>query len=546
MTTRYRVLCASLVTNTIREELAIDNLKFSYVLNAAGSFSGTISLDDPKCTRDNLDPGATAIYIERGGLLVWGGILWTAKVDTVSRSMQLGGEGFWSYFKYRAIKNRVGMQYATASSLDVHLPNSDVLKTNVTGSPDNTTVYTNVDDPSQTSVSTVGNFIYGTTAGLFEYRARANINGGDYSGFTIASVRVAAYGSESPGDGFITPTLNIGGVDYNGTNQSFKGTLGATAQLWPVSWTWTTNPATGLAWTASDVESFGSSNSFGFLGSTTNPGANRIYGLRLEISWGTSGTSVFLNADELGLARDIINNAQAQPGGSLGITVGSELTTDNGGTFVGRTITFHSYDRKNTAQAVEDLAKLENGFDFSIEVSWDSTGTIPQRQFVLYYPKRGRRIDTLVFNDNILGVSQVGVTVDATVAANSVDIIGSGDGDAMLIASQADTSLLSRYPLLEGVYSAKDITDRTLLGQQAAAKLARTKAPLENPSIAKQADTWPDFGSFQLGDEALVVTRDGWINIDSYQQIQQLEVQVSAEGQETMTPTFVSADGTVA
>lgn len=537
---QYRVLCADLVGtgNQIREELPISDLQFSYILNAAGTFSGTISLDHPKCTRDNLDPGATAIYIERGGQLVWGGILWSAQVDTAERKLHLAGEGFWSYFKRRVIKNRIGMTNVTASASNTYRPNADVVNTGIAGTPDAVNFW---NDLKNTTVNTLIGVLSNTPGARMNYRARYTVAGGEFSGLVPGGIRVVMTCASS-NNLAINPVLTISGTDYFG--QPVAMTPGGVRT---VSYTWSLNPATGVAWTSAEVESFGSTNSAGFVTDFCVTAADMaVYQLWMEISWGTSGTAVFLNADELGVARDIINNAQVQPGGNLGITVGSELTTDNGGIFRGVTQTYHSYDRKGTATAVEDLAAAVNGFDFSVEVAWDTTGTIPQKTFKLYYPKRGRRIDGLVFNDNILGVSKVGVDVDATIAANSVDIIGTGDGDNMLIASAADTSLLTRYPLYEAVFSAKDVTDQSLLQAQATATLARKKAPLENPSIEKQANQWPDFGSFQLGDEALVVTSDGWIRINSFQQIQQLTITVGDEGQETMTPVFVSADGTVA
>lgn len=352
----YRVLCADLVSNTIREELAIHDLRYSWVLDAPGAMSGWLSLDDPKALRANLDPGATAIYVERGGALVWGGIMWTApNVDDVTRKVTIGAEGFWSYFRRR----------------------------------------------------------------------------------------------------------------------------------------------------------------------------------RLRV------TKTYLQVDQLAIAQDMMNYALAQPGSLNPITVGTETSPRL------RDRTYYQYDRKNLGQLVEQLAAVIDGFDFSIDVAWDSAGTTPVRTFHLYYPRRGSRIPSLIFDRQQTGVTKMGVNVDATATANLIDAIGAGDGDAKLISTAADTSLFSRYPLLEDTVSFIDVNEAPTLDGHAVAQLGRLRLPVELPSFEKQAGVFPDFNSFGVGDEGLVRGQDGWININGYYRIQSLEIRLSDNGQEIMVPTFVSVDASV-
>ncbi len=312
----YRVLCADLVGAgpQIREELPIHDLKWSIVLDGPGAMSGWISLDDPKCTRANLDPGATALYIERGGLLVWGGILWAARPSRSSRKLMLAAEGFWSYFRRRAIRT----------------------------------------------------------------------------------------------------------------------------------------------------------------------------------------TKVYTGADQLFIARDLVNYALAQPGSLTGITIGTETSG------VLRDRSYPHYERKKIAEAIEQLSAVAGGFDFSIEVAWDTSGTTPQRTFKLYYPRRGARLDGLVFNGALTGVAEIEGETDATQLANLVDAIGAGDGDAMLIQTAADTSLLARYPLLEDSASFRDVNVTSTLQGHAVAQVGRRKFPAEIPKFTMQAGMIPSLGSYQVGDEGLV------------------------------------------
>lgn len=349
----YRVLCASLLSNTISEELAVHDLEYSEVLNAPGAMSGWVSLDDAKVTRATLDPGSTAIYIERGGLLVWGGILWTAVPDTNKRELALGAEGFWSYFRRRLIRV----------------------------------------------------------------------------------------------------------------------------------------------------------------------------------------TQTFAAVDQLAIAQALIDYAQDAPGGDLGIVVGSETSG------MDRDRTYLAADRKNLGAAVEELAAVEGGFDFQVAVAWD--GSTPERTFALHYPRRGSRIDGLVWNHNIAGVASITVDVDAKSMSNQIDTLGAGDGDTMLIASAADTSLLARYPLMEDALAYRDVVIPETLQGHAAAQVGRRARPPELPKVTTLADTFPGLGSFQVGDEGRVVVDDGWLEIDAFHRVQAIEVDVPDTGPEMITTTFVSADAQV-
>jgi hypothetical protein len=483
-------------------------------------------MDDPKATRANLDPGATAIYIERGGILVWGGILWTVDTDNSERKLNLGGEGFWSYFKHRTIHNRTAMSHATSSSSFTFLPDGDSTSTGVQGTPNNTDLWKNVDQPP-----TANTAIQSVTPGFIEYTANFDIDSDQVSGLVITAVRLNAWVSSTNQP--VVLELEIGGTPYRGPTTLPGGSIEQ------ISYTWQTNPDTGVAWTSSDVEDFASGSSAGIFCFSNNIADISLWSLTLQVTWGAGGTAVFQGTDELAIARDLINNAQAQPGGDLNINVGTELTTDTGN-FTGRSVTYHDYEFKIVSEAISELAGMANGFDYSIEVAWN--GTTPERNLHLYYPRRGSRIPGLVFNGNMEGIAKVGLNIDATIQSNSVHALGAGEGDTATIVTATDTSLFSRYLLMEATFSAKDLDDVNTLAALASAQLTQSRVPQELPSLQKQADTWPDVGAFTVGDEALVRVDDGYIQIDSYQRVQSIEIEVDDEGQELMTPIFVSSD----
>lgn len=104
---QYRYLLADLVTNDILAELPLTNVQFSQVLNTAGSFTGSILGSDarelPYDFPNTTIPTRTAIYVDRDGVLVWGGIIWTRTWDSESQHYTFSAREFPSYFERRRI-----------------------------------------------------------------------------------------------------------------------------------------------------------------------------------------------------------------------------------------------------------------------------------------------------------------------------------------------------------------------------------------------------------------------------------------------------------
>lgn len=367
----YRYLVGDLVPssgNGIREEMPFSKVKYSHALNAPGGFTASIGHRHPKATRLNLDPGRTAIHLERDGVIIWSGILWTARAGVKAGTLDVGGEGWWSYFRRRRI--RTG-----------------------TGGP---------------------------------------------------------------------------------------------------------SPSTATA---------------------------RIYTAQ----------------DQLFIARDLVNYAQGQSGGNIGVTVGTELTTDNGGVQRLRDRTFYAYERKPVGEAVEQLAAVQNGFDFAIDVAYDGTGTII-KTLRFGYPRRGRVTDVVwELGANLEDLTQA---VDASRQANLVDALGAGDADAMLIATAADTSQIGPYPLLEDTISLKDITVDATLQAHANSELRTRARPIATIPTLLARPTAPDttLGSFITGDSLTVRGADGWISVDERMRIMSWEVSVDENGKETVAVAFAQED----
>lgn len=104
---KYTVLACDLVSDDVIAELPVTELSYQAALSGAGTMSTTVPLGDPRFDGVALIqatvPGRTALYIERDGTIVWGGICWTRRYASVDGVLRLGGSEWPSYFSHRHI-----------------------------------------------------------------------------------------------------------------------------------------------------------------------------------------------------------------------------------------------------------------------------------------------------------------------------------------------------------------------------------------------------------------------------------------------------------
>jgi hypothetical protein len=107
MATTYTYLIADLRTGAILDELPLSGVSFDKKLNDTGSMRGQVRVDDPgiriREPRLLTEPGRTAIYVDRDGDLLWGGIIWTSRYLAASGTLELGASDLLSYFEHRLV-----------------------------------------------------------------------------------------------------------------------------------------------------------------------------------------------------------------------------------------------------------------------------------------------------------------------------------------------------------------------------------------------------------------------------------------------------------
>jgi hypothetical protein len=107
MTTTYRYIFADLLTNDILGELPLTGVSFNQQLNQAGTLQGHLLLSGLSGYEFNVDastvPGRCAIYVDRDGEIVWGGIIWFREYNSAEQKLTLTAREFESYFERRRI-----------------------------------------------------------------------------------------------------------------------------------------------------------------------------------------------------------------------------------------------------------------------------------------------------------------------------------------------------------------------------------------------------------------------------------------------------------
>ena len=105
--TLYRYLFADLLTNQIIGELPIAGVSFTQQLNTAGTLQGHLLLSGVNAAGLNVAnatiPGRTALYVDRNGILIWGGIIWLRDYNSTEQKLNITAREFESYFERRRI-----------------------------------------------------------------------------------------------------------------------------------------------------------------------------------------------------------------------------------------------------------------------------------------------------------------------------------------------------------------------------------------------------------------------------------------------------------
>jgi hypothetical protein len=251
-------------------------------------------------------------------------------------------------------------------------------------------------------------------------------------------------------------------------------------------------------------------------------------------------TTAFNNTDQLVIARTLIDNAQAATYGDIGVITGAETS----GILVDRV--YYDYELKGVYNAVQDLSRADDGFDFNIEVSYDPITEEPIKTLVLGYPRSGTVYDVndpeaLVFLFPAGNIVEYEYPEDGSIAANSIYALGAGSNEGKLIENAQDaTRFTEGWALLEDQANYSDVTDTTLLQELAIGQVLAVSYPPTTIKIVVPAYVTPILNDYDIGDDArLIITDERFPNtLDAVYRIVALNVQPGEDGPERVTLTL--------
>jgi hypothetical protein len=105
----YRYIFGSLRTERIIAEIPLFGTYMDLELNVGGRFDGSFQLDQTgKRNQDLVDatiPGKCFVIVERNGVPIWGGFVWSRTYQSQAKSLQLYCQHFMQYPTYQLIRS---------------------------------------------------------------------------------------------------------------------------------------------------------------------------------------------------------------------------------------------------------------------------------------------------------------------------------------------------------------------------------------------------------------------------------------------------------
>ena len=275
----------------------------------------------------------------------------------------------------------------------------------------------------------------------------------------------------------------------------------------------------GLLWTVKAQSDVGQAG--GRVGSRIDLGGSTFWSIlnRLLIN-----STLSYNTDQLTIFENVLYwafNTKTDASGNL-----PPITLPSGNTSgVTRERNYKAHEMKVVGEVLEQLSDVNNGFDFYVNCTYDSSSN-PTAEIKLYYPEKGRRTDTVLELGR--NISQLTWSIDATRQANAAIAIGKGDGESAITSRKNDTSLMGvgSYPLLERKHSYTSVEVQGTLDDHADMDLLKYKYPVKNPKVIVITNPIDDpVGTLTVGDEVRIIADLGYEQVDSWHRITELSIQ---------------------
>jgi hypothetical protein len=253
-------------------------------------------------------------------------------------------------------------------------------------------------------------------------------------------------------------------------------------------------------------------------------------------------TENFNGIDQLVIAKTLVENAQALPYGDIGVGYNTQGQTTSG-ILIDRV--YYDYELKTVFNAIQDLSRQSDGFDFSIDLAYDINGR-PTKSFNTYYPKVGETYSAtnpsaVVFEFPAGNVVEYEYPEDGSIVANTVYALGAGSNEGKLVSvGQDPVRFAEGWALLDEQANYSDVTDQTVLDNLAVGQVVAVSYPPTTLTIVAPPYVDPVLGTYQIGDEARIIIKDSRFpnTLDTVYRIVALSVQPGEDGPERVTLTL--------
>lgn len=243
------------------------------------------------------------------------------------------------------------------------------------------------------------------------------------------------------------------------------------------------------------------------------------------------------------ISHQVLTHAMDRPGGGLDLRFD---LTPNGSE---RARTFAPWDRKVVAEAIEDMARAADGFDFSIDCRWSGDRVI--REFRTHQPTMGRPLSAGVKLTCATGSSGSGNVASWTWeeigqdTANEWTVTGDGQAEAMQISTTRRDDLIAEgWPLLQDVYPVRDVADPDALEGISRERSTQRGTALVKASFEVDGQRSSTLAEWDRGD---IVTAQidecprFPAGIERPLRVASFDCKVDNKGNERVTPTFFEA-----
>lgn len=271
-----------------------------------------------------------------------------------------------------------------------------------------------------------------------------------------------------------------------------------------------TPPTLGLGASALTV------NAFGWLG----------YWDRRRIRWADPtypNGRTFTDTDQFTIFRTLILDAQDESVFGAGWDLGIDVTWDAlSGVLRDRTEDYLTFQQKNLGEALRQLAATEDGFDFAMAYTIDTSTDRIDKTIRLHYPRKGRDTGFVFEYERSTPDRPVPPTnVLARGFADPIDFAWSGDGwgegqdEDRLRSEYVDETLRGVYPPYDASPTFGTVSEQATLDENTAAWFNRHTPPRLIPVLRVDPDRYPLWGDWTLGDTVHYRCADGYGSSDA-------------------------------